>query len=289
MNLRFFYHFFLLSRPLNILITAFVFAFSAWLATDHQLDFLQSSKFYHLLIQVLVVTAGGYWVNDAFDFKIDAINKKGKKLLVNEILSTKKVFTAYFALNFLLTLSFLVTPWMISVVLFLSVGLLFLYAWLLKRLSFVGNVTIAAMSALVVWVAVFVGKSNFYIVFLSIFAFEISLMREIVKDIEDIRGDYFYGLHTLPIHLGIRWSKRFVFVMTMIFITSLYLPLIYVWFAKSEFDWLYLLFSLFLVQIPSIYFAVQLAKAVKKSDFSKLSRLLKLLMLSGMLSVGFLG
>lgn len=272
-----------------MLITALVFAFSAWFATDHELDFLEKTDFYRLLVQVLAVTAGGYWVNDAFDFKIDAINKKGKKLLVNEILSTKKVFTSYFALNFLLTLSFLVTPWMISVVLFLSVGLLFLYAWLLKRLSFVGNVTIAAMSALVVWVAVFVGKSNFYIVFLSIFAFEISLMREVVKDIEDIRGDYFYGLHTLPIHLGIRWSKRFVFVMALVFIASLYLPLIYVWFSKREFDWLYLLFSLVLVQIPSIYFAVQLAKAVKKNDFSKLSRLLKLLMLTGMLSLGFLG
>ena len=86
-------HFFWLSRPLNVLITLIAFALAAHMAQGDILQCLRDAQFWYGCVALTVITATGYWVNDAFDFKIDRENKP-RKVIVNAHLSVKKVLTA---------------------------------------------------------------------------------------------------------------------------------------------------------------------------------------------------
>ena len=278
-------YFFLLSRPLNVLITLIAFTLAAFIAQGALQACLADPQFWYGCVCLTVISATGYWVNDVFDFKIDRENKP-RKVIVNAHLSVKKVFTAYMA-ALALVLGF--SLWLQPITLFGlnagAVGLLFLYAWLLKRTTVVGNIVIALLTALVIYYAAVMYVPRTAVMWMIMFAFEVTFIREVIKDIEDIKGDLKFKLQTLPIRIGIHATKQVLVVCYLVFVLSCYAPLVEGMIRSQPFNWIYLIASLVLVQIPSMVLLARLRKATEVQDFAWQSRMLKLLIMTGMLTV----
>jgi len=278
-------YFYRLSRPLNVLISILALTLGSFLAVEKTFEFIKDPGYWYGMVALTVITATGYWINDIFDFKIDRINKP-QKVIVNAHLSVKKVFTAYFAaIGVILIASFFLQELSLFAVNCSAVGLLYIYAWFLKRTTVVGNLLIAALTALVLYYAGVMYRLSDPLVWAIIFAFEVTFLREVTKDMEDIEGDLKFKLHTLPIRAGIKVTKRVLLGVFCLFILSCYGPLVTEYLSGKSFNWLYLAGSLLLVQIPACWTMHLLMKSEDSDQFHQVSNWLKGLVLLGMCSL----
>lgn len=278
-------YFFWLSRPLNVLITLIAFALAAHIAEGDIRNCVVDPQFWYGIVSLTVITATGYWVNDAFDFKIDRENKP-RKVIVNAHLSVKKVFTVYLAaIPIILGCSFWFQPITLFGVNATAIALLFLYAWLLKRTTVVGNIVIALLTAMVVYYAALMYVPRTAVMWMILFAFEVTFIREVVKDVEDIKGDLKFKLQTLPIRIGIVATKRVLIACYLVFVGSCYAPLLEGIVRNQVVDWDYAVGSLILVQGPAVYLMLRLRKAEVSADFAWQSKMLKGLIFAGLLSI----
>ena len=117
----------------------------------------------------------------------------------------------------------------------------------------------------------------------AIFAFMINLIREIIKDLEDVNGDYNQGMKTLPIVLGTERTAKLVFGLSFIPILSLVYYINFYVFNSGLF--LSTIYGIIFILTPMIYFTIKLWSAKKKSDFKHLSIVLKWVLLFGILSI----
>lgn len=291
--LRDFRYFFQIARPLNIAISMIAFSVACMLANHGSVEFVANLGFWATASMIALIAATGYWINDVYDFRIDRINKP-RKTVVNAILSVKKVVTMYlFMLGGILTFTGLVIGWQmgyyhITFINLLSIILLYFYASYLKRIGVPGNLTIAFLIALVILLAGYLYEITIPLIWAMVFAFEITLIREITKDVEDIRGDLNFDLRTLPIQIGIRQTKTILFVLYISFLASTYMPFIHQWWKSGDFLWPYLISSILLVQIPTVYLQVKMARSSDPRDFGYQSQGLKVVMVLGMVTLFFL-
>ena len=286
-------YFIRLSRPVNIVISWIAFVVACYIANDGRLFFLGEAIFWITGLLVGGVAAGGYWINDVYDFRIDRINKP-HKTLVNAYLSVKKVLTVYLISSFFLcSFSAIYHGYyhgryeILGVILSCALGLFF-YARQLKRTNLWGNLLIAVLAAMVVILGGMLYHIHAPLVWIALFSFEITLIREIVKDIEDMKGDKAFQLQTLPIRVGIVNTHRTLWVLVVIFVLSCYIPFIYAYFLERKFIWGYLLFSLLLVQCPILFVFRDLYNFSSPVHYAWLSKSLKYLIFSGIASLFFL-
>jgi 4-hydroxybenzoate polyprenyltransferase len=116
------------------------------------------------------------------------------------------------------------------------------------------------------------------------FAFVISLIREVVKDMEDIDGDRKYGCKTMPIVWGVNPSKVFVAVWLIVIIAALLILQVYTFQLGW---WGSVVYCLLLIVLPLAYVLVKLFSASQSSDYNHLSTVIKLIMFTGILSMIF--
>lgn len=238
-----------------------------------------SFKFIVVFFSILLITAAGYVINDYYDIEIDQINKP-QKVIVGNILPKNQVLFIYLFLNLLAI--FLVKNERIWLIIsFLSVIFsLWLYSYILKGLPIVGNIMVAILSALpLIIIAYFFEYSYKIILIYSFFAFGISLIREIVKDMEDFEGDKTLGLKTIPILIGIEKSKLAAKLFLVVFI----LIFVYLIYSISS-NYIYFI-AIFCPLFLWVF--IRLQKAKIKSDFTYLSNFLKFIMLFGVISMIF--
>ena len=122
-------------------------------------------------------------------------------------------------------------------------------------------------------------QSSLVIIY-SVFAFFMTLVREIIKDIEDLRGDNTFGCKTLPIVLGIHKTKIIIYIIIVLFSTSVFV--LNYWYEALPFQY-YLIFLF----VPVIWLLFRLFRADMKKEFSRLSTFCKVIMLLGILSMAF--
>ncbi len=237
---------------------------------DYRLFLLSSST--------ALIAAAGYIINDYYDIKIDLINKPERVVIGKNI-------TRRYAILFHTVLSvsgvgigFLLN-WKIGIINFLSAFLLWWYSNNLKRQPFVGNLTVAVLTGLSIeLVNVFYVVNNQLVIIYAIFAFFMTLVREIIKDMEDLKGDNTFGCKTLPIIWGLRKTKVLIYILLLVFST------------------LVIVLNRFLVGLPIYYFIVflflplgwllaRLIRADTIKDFCRLSLFCKVIMLLGILSM----
>lgn len=283
------WHFILLSRPFNVLITLLAFLLACFLSSGKSPDFLANPQTWYASLCLMVITATGYWVNDIYDYKIDRINKPDR-VIVSMHLSVKKVFTAYFvAIGLVLAFSwFFLDAKILTVINAIAIGMLFVYASWLKRTSVVGNLLIAALTGLVIYYAAILFVARMPVMWMILFAFEITFLRELTKDVEDIRGDLSYHLQTFPIRVGIRITRWVLMGSYILFLLSCYLPFIWEWGYAGNYNWMYLSISIGFVQLPCLYLMRLVLKSKEPEDFTFQSKLLKWVIFPGMISVFFL-
>ena len=271
-------------RPENLLMVAFAQLMTAFFlvgTTNAGLPVLQDYHLYLLIISTVILTASGYMINDYYDVKIDYVNRP-KAVVIGKGMKRRMVMILHTVMNVIgILIGLLVHP-KIGAITFVAAFLLWLYSNSLKRLPFIGNLTVASLTGLAIWiVGIYYQKSELLVITYAIFAFFINLMREILKDIEDRNGDRKHGCKTLPIVLGFRKTKNIIFIIAFLFVAAI----LFVTFKINE-PLLFLYFgglSLFFIA-----FMVKIYKADRKSHFSELSTISKILMLTGILSMGFL-
>ena len=156
---------------------------------------------------------------------------------------------------------------------------IWLYSHKLKRIPFLGNL-VSATLAIAPFFVVFVYYRNFETVIFvhALFLFLLILGREIIKDLENIKGDLAQNYKTIPILFGIRFSKSIISVIII-------LTLIPSYFLTTYFDVgeMYLFFSASMLLL--VLFLFLLWKAKSKSDFVWLHNILKFIILAGVFSI----
>ena len=268
-----------LTRVGNLVIIALTQYFTAgFLIGMHTLNDL---KLLLLSISTILIAAGGYVINDYYDVKIDYINKPNR-VVIGKIISRRYAIlfhvllsTIGIALGIYLSLG-------IGLVNAVSVFLLWLYSNNLKRLPFIGNVTVAFLTGLaVIVVDLFYRTNNSLVIIYALFAFFITLVREVIKDMEDLKGDNSFGCKTLPIIWGLRKTKLLLYIILLAFagivvvLNQLYRAL----------PFKYHLIFLF---VPLLWLLYRLIRADMKKDFTRLSIFCKVIMLLGILSMAFM-
>lgn len=265
---------FKLIRPSNGLLAIFsVLLYQVFVFNTIILD----SKTALLAAIVFFALSGGNIINDIFDLSADKLNGRIDRPLVSGKLTKKQTQILYiFALVLSIGLSFFLTIEATLVVLLNSI-LLFYYSKSLKRQPLIGNITVSYLSASIFLFCWAVYSFFLMILLPALLAFFIHLLRELVKDLEDLAGDKKEKLQTFPIRFGVSATIRLMWMLNIPLLATLYLPLI----QNRDLTW-YTLSITTLVTLPLFYIMKIVSKQNKKS-FSIASKLYKLLMFIGLL------
>ncbi len=239
-----------------------------------------SLKMVLLILASTFSAASGYLINDYYDVKIDVVNKP-RRVVVGKTISRRQTMLLHlFFILMALGCAYPLGKQVFFVVAVCS-GWLWLYSNRLKRLPLVGNVSVSVLTAVAVFLPglVFPGAGEALFLF-SLFSFWITLIREVVKDMEDMRGDARHGCRTLPIVLGIRKTKYFLYAAGLFFVLS---------FGLSVFTLpgLWLMIMLLMV-IPLAFLFNRIYRADTVRAFAEISRFCKWLMILGIASMMFL-
>lgn len=276
---RFIVSFARLTRIWNLLIIAL----AQYLTAGFLIDFstILDPKLFILSVSTVMIAAGGYIINDYYDIKIDLINKPERVVIGKNI-------TRRYAILFHTLLSFggvvlgFILSWKIAAVNFACATVLWWYSNRLKRQPFVGNFVVALLTGIAIWLVDSLYKTgHMLIICYAIFAFFITLIREIIKDMEDLKGDETFGCQTLPIVLGIRQTKYIIYGILALFLLTVMMINFFIEYLPVQF------FLLFLF-VPMLWFVVRLISADTKKDFTWLSGFCKIILLLGILSMAFI-
>ena len=263
---------------------------------------LSHDLFHWMLIASILIAGGGYIINDYFDLNIDKINKPDK-LIVDKEISRRWAMMLHFIMSIVgIVITGYVSMKLNNFLLLLlnasSVILLWVYSTTFKKKLLTGNVIISILTAWVIFMLFFaeinwtsgsmLPSSNpalIPIYKLAIiyggFAFIVSLIREVIKDIEDETGDRKYGCKTMPIVWGVNASKIFVAVWMVALFGALVAIMVYSIFNKWYLIGLYITGLLvFIIQI-----FIKLKRANRIEDYTSLTRMVKIFMLAGILSM----
>ncbi len=275
---------FRISRPINLLMVAFVQLMAAYFLiekTPQGLPVLQDYRLYLLILATLLITAAGYMINDYYDVKIDYVNRPNE-VIVGKGIKRRVVIFLHTIFNFTgIGLGVLVAP-RIAIVNFVAAFLLWLYSNRLKREPFIGNLTVAFLTGLSVYlVAFYYQKNELLVLTYAIFAFFLNLIREILKDIEDRNGDRKHGCRTLPIVIGFRKTKQVIFIVALCFVSAILI----ITFEINKPELFYYFGGL---GIAFVWFMRKIYLADRKDHFTQLSTWAKILMLVGTMSMAFL-
>lgn len=256
-----------------------------------------------LVLASLFIAAAGYIINDYFDINIDEVNKPGR-MVVDRLISRRWAIAWHFMLSVSgVLLTALAIPlrekWYLVLANIGCVLLLWFYSTTFKRRLLIGNVVISLLTAWTIliiffsklslqdaWAPGYEGQPKFFrFAFLYAgFAFLISLVREAIKDMEDIAGDEKYGCRTMPIVWGIRATKVYTAIWLIVLAAVLGIVQVYI----VQFRWWGAVAYCFLaIFLPVLYIFYGLIKSKSTADYARLSRLTKLVMLTGILSMIF--
>lgn len=224
------------------------------------------------------IAAAGYIINDYFDIKIDLINKP-ERVVIGRYLRRRVAIGTHQLLNLIgCLIGLYLSKWVFLVDVF-CVALLWLYSAQLKRQPLVGNVVVSLLTALsLIVLAVYYQQNARMLLIYALFSFGISLVREIIKDMQDIRGDARFGCRTLPIVWGLRRTKYVLYTLLASLLVSMFL--ITGKLANQQLTSIFLLLLL-----PIGWLVVYLVRADTRRDFGYLSNLCKLIMLLGIVSM----
>lgn len=229
-------------------------------------------------LSTIAIAAAGYIINDYFDVKIDLVNKP-QDVIIGRYIRRRWAIIIHQTLNVLGVLLGLIVSVKVFIVNIIAVTSLWFYAERFKRLAFVGNFLVATLTgASLLVMAVYYPGSDLLINIYAVFAFGITLIREIIKDMEDIPGDKKYGCRTLPIIWGVPKTKRLLYIL----VTSFILIVLSIGWELNN-DRVMTIFLL--LGIPVTYLVYRLYTADRTSHYSFLSRFCKYIMIVGICSM----
>ena len=260
-------------------------------------------RFFLLVLASLCIAAAGYIINDYFDINIDEINKP-RKMVVDRVIHRRWAIAWHAMLSFAgIVLTVLALPvwskWYLVLANIVCVWLLWFYSTSFKKQLLIGNIVISVLTS---WTILIVFFSKFTLadafggaydmdqklfrlaLLYAGFAFIISLIREAIKDMEDLPGDEKFGCRTMPIAWGVNATKVYTAVWLVVLVAALVIVQVYV----LQFRWwLPVAYAIPMVIFPLFLILFRLRKAKTPADFHSLSNITKFVMLTGILSMIF--
>ena len=262
-----------------------------------------SFRFILLVLASLLIAAAGYIINDYFDINIDEVNKP-QRMVVDKLISRRWAIAWHFMLSISgIILTALALPilqkWYLILGNIICVALLWFYSTSFKKQLLTGNIVISLLISWTILIVFFskvsladafvAGDGNQYKLFrITIlyagFAFIITLIREVIKDIEDMEGDAKYGCKTMPIVWGVNATKVYIAVWLIVLLAVLIIVMFYI----LQFQWwLPVAYAIATILFPLVVVLFKLKKSVTAQHFHKLSTITKLVMFTGILSMLF--
>jgi len=260
-------------------------------------------EFFILVFSTVCLTAAGYVINDYFDTKTDNLNRP-ETVIVGKSIKRRSAMIIHLIFNIVgviggFYVSYKIGLYQLGIIFLIVSGMLWYYSTTYKRQFLIGNILVAILTGLVPLMVILfempelnktykeilvANNTNFNHVFFwvagfSFFAFITTLTREIIKDTEDFEGDSAYGRNTVPIMLGIKWTKIIISVLTAITIISI-VVIYYKFLTGSILTMLYISIA---VVVPLLFLIYKIIVAGKKSDYHFVSVLMKFIMLAGIL------
>lgn len=276
--------------------------------------------FFLLVLSSVLIAAAGYIINDYFDTKIDLVNKPHRLIVGRKIKRRTAmglhIFITSAGILLGLYIALRVNAWWLCSIQIISAILLWYYSINFKRRILIGNVLIAMLTALVpltsgIYELVLIENNSekiiyglkaiyseqslssivsyfntgwnsvfFWILGYSLFAFLLTFIREVIKDLEDMKGDLEHHCSTFPIVFGIK--KSVLLINIFIFITVFLLAIVQ-YSQLTVNDLVSFIYFFIFLQIPLIYISFKLSRAKIKKEFSLASSLMKIIMLFGVL------
>ncbi len=262
---------------------------------------LSQSLFFLLVFASVCIAAAGYIINDYFDVNIDQVNKSSK-VIVGVFINRRAAILLHAVLSlvgFVLSayVGYKLRNYYIPFFNLLAIGVLWFYSTTFKKKLLIGNVLISLLTAWVILVltlaeyrfrispADIVWQRLLKVSFVYAgFAFIISLVREVIKDMEDMEGDMKYGATTMPIVWGVQVSKVFAAVWIVV-LTGLIAAM---QFYVIQLGWWYsALYLVIAIIIPLLWVLRKLYFANTPMQFHALSTAVKMIMFAGIVSMIF--
>lgn len=298
-------------RPLNlgiIVLTQYLLGYGIIrpiLLMQHVEPPLGHLHFFLLVVVSVLIAAAGYIINDHFDVNTDRLNKPGKNMLEGKI-SVRRALRAYYIINGIAIglgfyLAWFAGSLQLGLIFPAIVGLLWFYSSRYQRMILWGNIIIALLSALVVgiiWLFEFflllknsgefvevirqLSAISNYVFAYAIFAFLVTLIREILKDIQDMKGDMTTGYRTLPIVWGMKAARAVSAVLILLMVALLAGAQWHLYEHGMMLPFWYLLVA---VQSILLYLFYLVLRSSDSESFGLPGNMAKLIMVAGILSM----
>ncbi len=270
---------------------------------SYNLQLLFSTFNFILLVLATVLTAAaGYIINDSFDYERD--KTANRDTVIGNGISQDKAFQLFMWLNIIAIgigfyISFAINFYKLGIIFILISGLLWFYSQSYKKSLLLGNFIIALLASLVpliilpyeillqydinkqhlIDIGVNLNKINYTVLSFSAYAFILTFIREIIKDIEDEEADSIHDYRTLPIVAGIKTAKFFAAILTIATIVSI----IYILINFLTYSSLILIYAGIFVILPLSFLTIWILFAKNQKDFHKISIFTKIIMFAGVL------
>ncbi len=264
--------------------------------------------FFLLVLSTCCIAAAGNIINDYFDIKADRVNRPDK-IVIGKYIKRRWAIVLHWGLNAAgvligAYLAWVYKSWWLILIPFISVNLLWLYSTYLKKREFVGNFTVALLTAMVIVLSahfmllnlpeaddfrahfdykVILNPCIFLSGLLAVFAFITNLTREIVKDLHDVRGDVKMNCKTIPIVHGERFTRILIGILLFMQMMAVIMILVV---GSSSLKGSQTIFPLIIILILNLgfisAFIINIIAKDKASHY-RISWILKIIMLAGIL------
>lgn len=231
-----------------------------------------------LVLASSLTIASGYIINNFYDSQKDLINRPNKSML-DRLVSQKTKLTVYFSLNFVVFFIAFLVSWRAALFFATYIFLIWFYSHKLKKYPIIGNLMSSFLSVLPFFAILLYFKNFYEVIFAhATFLFLLLLIREMIKDLENLKGDLTNGYRTIPIVYGEKISKITITVLTLLTVIPVYVLI-------EIFDVGYMDMYFYICLIILIFFLLYLWKSDKKEQFLQLHNILKTLIVAGVFCI----
>jgi 4-hydroxybenzoate polyprenyltransferase len=241
-------------------------------------EILFDLNLFMIVLASTTAIASGYIINNFYDSEKDLINRPNKSIL-DRLVGRRTKLNFYFILNFLSLVSALFVSYKAALFFFLFIFGIWFYSHKLKKYPFIGNL-VAATLAVIPLFAVFIYYKNFDLVIFvhATFLFIIISMRELVKDLENLKGDLLQKYHTIPVIYGSLVSKKILTFLSILALVPTYLLIVK--FDIGAMDYFFLG-----SMVALLIFVIFLWKSNKKLHYLLLHNILKFIVVIGVFCI----
>lgn len=242
------------------------------------LDVILDLNLFFIVLASSLTIASGYIINNFYDAQKDLINRP-KKSMLDRLVSQGTKLQVYFVLNFIVVLLAWLVSWRAVLFFAAYIFLIWFYSHKLKRYPLIGNLT-AAFLAVLPFFGILMYFKNFYEVIFAhaTFLYLLILVRELIKDLENLAGDLVANYRTIPVMFGERMAKAIIAALIALTVIPVYLLI-------EVYDVGYMDVYFYAGMLVIIYFLYRLWDANGKTDYLLLHNLLKGLIVAGIFSI----